>query len=122
MQHVNTVVINDPTRLSSLNGISPELNTFQKIVDHLKDVLEKRKFKQVITVGNSGGAHTAILLGYLLKVDYVVAFAPYPYMSVAEGIKRKDPAIKSMQKIIQGINNLPNEVQKYLNVNHLLKE
>lgn len=114
------VTISDDSRLKTLAGLPPEFPTFENLVVFLKGLINK--YKRVIITGTSGGAHTALLLGHLLKADYVVAFAVYPYLSVNELKRLHDPALISMSKLVKKFDGLPPESKKYFDLPNVLKD
>ncbi len=116
LMSTSRIVIKDPTKRKTLGGLPPKFPTFFDIIDYLQDTISSIQPKKIITTGTSGGAHTALLLGHLLKADQVVAFAPYPYLSIDEAKKRQDPALKSMSRVIKPLNELPDDVKTYLDL------
>lgn len=105
----------------ALAGLPPEYPSFFDLLSYLQETILSLKPKTLITTGTSGGAHTALLLGHLLKADQAVAFAPYPYLSIEEAKKRQDRALRTMWRVIQPLNELPDDVKIYLDLRpHLL--
>ena len=120
--NVSRIVLSDPTRQMTLGGLPPEHRSFPALVRHLRSQLMALKPQRLITVGTSGGAHTAMLLGHLLKADHAVAFAPYPYLSIAEVTRMGDPVLKSMRRILQRLDRLPNPVRKLFDLKDVLSK
>ena len=118
----STIIVSDPSRLKTLNGVSPECETFFDFLKYLEEAIHRISPKQIIVTGASGGGHTALLVGHLLKADYVVAFTPYPYLSIDEFRNRNDPALKSMWRILEQFNCLPPEIKKYFDLKDVLSE
>lgn len=114
------IIIIDPTRKKTLNGLHPEFKSFFDVVDYLQEKISFIQPKRLITTGVSGGGHTALLLGHLLKADHAVAFAPYPYLNIETARKMQDPVEKLIQKIMKEVNEIPDAVKKYLDLRPLL--
>ncbi len=96
LTEASKIIISDPTKHKTLGGIPPDFPTFSDLVQHLKEELVKYSPEQVITTGTSGGAYTAMLLGHLLKANYVVAFSAYPYLTAKACKKMGDPSLQTM--------------------------
>lgn len=122
LEHASKIVINDESKLQTLNGLQPEYPTFESLVNYLTNIIQINKFKSVIVTGTSGGGHPALLLGHLLKANYVVVFSPYPYLSISEFKKQKDPALQSMSKVIEMFDSLPLDAKKHLDLGNVLKD
>ena len=116
------IIISDKTKLNTLAGLPPAFPTFESLVVYLKDTIRKYNYKTIITTGTSGGGHTALLLGHLLESQFVVAFAPYPYLSIQELTKQKDPTLHSMSRIVDEFDRLPCDVKKYLDLHNILTD
>jgi hypothetical protein len=54
-------------------GINAEINSPEKLLDFLR---QETKGYKVITLGSSAGGYAAVLYGYLLNADQVMAFNP----------------------------------------------
>ncbi len=122
MENVSKIIITDKSRCCTLAGLPPRLSTFFELVGYLKSVITEGNYKKVITTGTSGGGHTALLLGYLLRADKAIVFSPYPYMSKEAFIQRNDPALKSMGRVVARVENLSEEVKPYLNLDEFMKQ
>lgn len=107
------IVIIDPTKRHTLGGLPPQCPSFFDFLNYLKQELARISSKRVIVTGTSAGAHTALLLGHILKADQVVAFSPYPYLSLEEMKKRRDPALQSMRRVIMELDQLPKDVKQF---------
>ena len=116
------IILTDPTKNLTLAGLPPEYPSFHDIVGYLRQEIADISPDKLIITGTSGGAHTALLLGHLLKANHVVAFAPYPYLSISELKTRKDPTLQSMRRVVLGLNSLPKKVKKYLDLRNVLSE
>jgi len=122
LMSADRIVISDPSKMLTLSGLPPDFSTFHDLLDHLKSFIHKGKYKRTIFTGASGGAHTALLLGHLMKADYVVAFAPYPYVSRHELERQNDNSIESMKRVIDQLSKLSDDVKVYFDLNHLLQD
>lgn len=120
LSHTSKIIITDPSKRKTLGGLAPDYPSFFHFVEHLQKEIGQISPKQLIVTGTSGGAHTALLLGHLLKANYVVAFAPYPYLSFREMEKRCDPALKSFYRVLRELDCLPNEVKTFLDLRDVL--
>jgi hypothetical protein len=114
------ITLTDPTRRMTLGGLPPEHMCFSDLVEHLQAQIALHSPRQVITVGTSGGAHTALLLAHLLQANYAVAFAPYPYLSIDAIRTMRDPVSQSMGPIIKALDCLPDAVKRYFDLRNVL--
>ena len=71
-------------------------------------------------LGTSGGGHSALLYGHLLKADRAVAFSPYPYLSIKTARQMEDPGLFSMQKQAIRFHRLPDKVKPYFDLKNVL--
>jgi hypothetical protein len=85
------IIIYDASFQKTLGGLPPYADSFEEFVEFLKTEVAEIAPKKVITLGCSAGAHSALLLGHLLKVDAVFAFAPFPYLSFEKSRAMNDP-------------------------------
>lgn len=116
------IVICDPSFRMSLGGLPPDFSTFDDLLENLRKLLAAHPHRQVICTGTSGGGHTALLLGHLLKADKVVVFAPYPYLSPEESRRRKDPDLVHMARVLEKLESLPEEAKRYRDLPGILSE
>ena len=117
---VSKIILIDSTTRLVLGGIQPEFASFAALVEYLKEEILNISPQNLIITGNSGGAHTAILLGHLLKANKVVCFAPYPYLSKEDFVRLGDPALKSMIRVMTRLETLPDDVKKYFDLKQVL--
>lgn len=120
LEYASKIVITDPSMLKTLGGLPPELATFEEMLAHLQQLIASYPHKNLYFTGTSGGAHTALLLGHLLKADKVVVFAPYPYISEEELRRRNDPALVSMARVIEKFEVLPEHLKRYRDLGNVL--
>lgn len=114
------IIITDRSMLKTLAGLPPDFKTFEHLIGYLENCISNIQHTNLIITGTSGGGHTALLLGHILNANKVVAFSPYPYLSIGEFKRMKDPALHSMSRIINGFDKLPVEVKKYLDLKNVL--
>ncbi|WP_150132309.1 hypothetical protein [Prosthecochloris sp. GSB1] len=122
LSEMSSIVISDPSKRKMLGGLSPEFPSFFDCLDHLRREIACLSPKKLLLLGSSGGAHTALLLGHLLEANYVVGFAPYPYLSIREISRRNDPVSGSMPRVVEALDNLSGDVKKYFDLRKPLAE
>ena len=120
LEGASRIILIDPSKLKTLAGLPPDFDSFAQLLEYLEDCVASIKHKTLIVTGTSGGAHTALLLGHLLKADYVVSFSPYPYLTINEFKRMNDPALESMRRIIYEFDKLPMEAKQYLDLKDVL--
>lgn len=118
----STIIITDRSRRLALGGVSDECPTIFALVEYLRQEIAQLSPGKIVVTGSSGGGYTAMLLGHLLKADHVVAFAPYPYTSRAAFVRQKDPALHTMDRIIESIERLPDSVWKFFDLRQVLSQ
>lgn len=118
----NKIIICDKSKKQTLGGLPPRLPTFFDIVEYLEKEIDFISPKNLIITGTSGGGHPAILYGHLLKADKVVAFSPYPYLSIETATKMKDPALQSFKRILDIFDQLPEKEKDLLDLKNILKD
>ncbi|MDG1279043.1 MAG: hypothetical protein P8O16_17320 [Algoriphagus sp.] len=119
LANYNKIIIYDRTLCLTLSGIDSFFSSFNEMIYYLKT--KSKKYKEILVTGNSGGGFTAILVGYLINADKVVAFAPYTYLDRETVILRNDPGILSMKRIFNKIENIKDPIDKFKNLNNLLE-
>lgn len=119
LTNYDKIIIHDRTLMLTLSGIENFFSSFIEMIEYLKT--KAKKYKEIVVTGNSGGGFTAILVGHLINANKVVAFAPYTYLERETIILRNDPAIHSMKRVINKIENIKDPIDKFKNLNDLLK-
>ena len=114
------IIISDKSKLQTLGGLPPEFPTFFDLFDYLQDQVSKIPYSQLVITGTSGGAHTALLLGHMLKADKVVVFSPYPYLSLSECKRMGDPALISMRRVLAKLDALPDKAKSLFDLRNIL--
>lgn len=115
------IIVHDPSYLKTLNGLPPHSSTFAEFLKALSFGVARVPHKKLIMVGTSGGGHSALLYGHLLRAHRAVAFACYPYLSIAQAKMMNDPALKSMERVLQQFDTLPVEAKQYLDLREVLQ-
>lgn len=119
-KNASKIVIRDSSGLKTLGGLLPDFPKFNDLLEYLKGIIATHHHKRLYITGASGGGHPALLLGHLLQADKVVAFAPYPYLSLKVAEDKNDPAFVSFRKLLDKFDNLPNDVKPYLDLADVL--
>jgi hypothetical protein len=84
------ILVRDPSKRLCLGGIDDTFNSFEKLIDELRNLIAQSGATCIMTIGTSGGAFTALLAGHLLRADFVHAFAPYTYANLINIVKYLD--------------------------------
>jgi tetratricopeptide (TPR) repeat protein len=114
LTELSKIIVFDSSFQKTLGGLQPYANTFEEFIEFLKKEIRLIGPKKVITVGCSGGGHTALLSGHLLQVDAAFAFSPFPYLTHGEGIPQDDPLQNS--PAFHRINELAERAGQYFNL------
>jgi len=114
LYNYSRILVRDPTQCLCLRGIGGEIDTFQKLIDKLRKMANELKARRIITIGSSGGSHTAMLVGHLLKADFVHVFAPFPYLTFRAAIRERNwEAIIKFRRTLAKLHLLPTGTRKY---------
>ncbi len=84
------IFVRDPTKRMCADGIGGQINSFDKLLDALRETTQRLNATRIITIGASAGTFPAILAAHLLKADYCHAFSPLPYVNLKRSILRMD--------------------------------
>jgi len=118
----HTITITDGSKMKTLNGLNNEFPNFSSIISFLNEYVKNNNIKKIVTFGCSGGGHSALLYGSLLKADLSIALNPFPYLSIEEIIKQKDErSLKVFLGLINKFNKLPNNIKKYFDLRDYIK-
>jgi hypothetical protein len=120
--YASKFVMTDPDRRLTLGGLPPQHPSFFDLLEHLRRETTRAPAERLVVTGTSAGGHTALLLGHLLDADYTVAFAPYPYLSMAEAEKTGDPTVKRMHEKEHPTTDLPDEVRPFFDLRDILSD
>jgi hypothetical protein len=114
------IILRDPSRLMFFQGIKGKYESFPELVEGLAAQIRKLGPKWLVVTGTSGGAHTALLLGHLLKADMATAFSPFPYIDKKTLRAQRDPALRVYAAIANRLDELPKETKRYYNLKDAL--
>ncbi len=118
----DSIIIYDPTKRATLGGLDPYFENFEQMVDYLQKIIAEGEYETVVTTGTSGGGHTALLLGHLLKAHYSVTFGPSPYFSKKKFKDLGDPGLLSMKRVLDQFEKLPDKIKLYFDLDEALSE
>jgi hypothetical protein len=122
LESADRIIITDRSRLMTLNGVDPEFETFEAMVGYLREMVGRKKYRQVLTLGTSGGGHTALLVGHLIRADQSVALVPYTYLSLKTLKRNQDPALKTMGSKAFELDDLSEEAKQYFDLDTVLRD
>lgn len=114
------IIIHDPSRLKTLNGLGRHLPTFYALTNFLKRQIIKIAPEELLLVGTSNGGHSALLFGHLLKADRVVAFSPLPYLSAKQCEAMADPLIERNRDLAAQFESMSCRLKRYLDLRPVL--
>ncbi|QTR49252.1 alpha/beta hydrolase family protein [Candidatus Thiothrix anitrata] len=114
------LIVFDESKRKTLGGLPPEHPTFFDVLNHLKNEIKSISANKIIITGTSGGGHSALLYGHLLQADKVVAFSPYPYVSIKTATLMQDPALHTMKKVLDLFDELPKQEKEFLDLKEVL--
>jgi len=84
------------------DGVPGFGNTVDEIATHLKGQIAQQGSNRVVMIGNSAGGFAALLFGWLLEVDEVIAFSPQTFISQTQRLLHADfrwrPQIRTVQQ------------------------
>lgn len=87
---IKRIFLRDRKRVWYHEGI-PELgNSIDAVADSLRAIIAEQQVQRVVTLGTSAGGYAALLFGYLLNVDRVVAFGPQTALSLFARLRSGD--------------------------------
>ncbi len=108
--NVSKVFLRDINRSWYHTGMYEISEDIEGTVSFLKEQINRSAAKRVICIGNSMGGYAALLFGILLKVDYILTFAPQTSL-------KKIDLIMSKQQIKHVHNHFSNT---YFDINEVL--
>jgi hypothetical protein len=121
LYNYSRILVRDPTQCLCLRGIGGELDTFQKLLDKISEIKQQLGARRIITIGSSGGSHTAMLVAHLLKADYSHVFAPFPYLTISRCIQQRNwEAMYKFRRTLLKLNFLPTGTDKYYDLRNVL--
>lgn len=72
----NYLFLKDRKKLWYHQGVKGFGDTIEELAENIKSVQKEFESKKIITIGWCGGGYGALLFGYLLKVDLILAASP----------------------------------------------
>jgi len=79
--NINKIYIRDLNQSWYHKGLSDAGTSIEDIAIYLKNEIIGNNIKKVLITGNSAGGYAALLLGFLLEVEEVIAFAPQTFLN-----------------------------------------
>ena len=123
LYNYSRIFVRDPTQCLCLRGIGGELDTFQKLIDKLREMAQQLNARRIITIGSSGGSHPAMMVAHLLNADYAHAFAPFPYLTITRAIQQRNwQALFKFRRTLFKLNFFPTGTRKYYDLRKALSE
>lgn len=117
----NRILIKDPSRRLCLAGIGPPLDSFELLLDRIKADRAAISPEKTYVLGTSGGGHSALLFGHLIKADIIHAFAPSTCTGLWNRIKqRRWQIIIRWREELLKLSRLPSGVKTLFDLKPLL--
>ncbi|KAB1064879.1 YqiA/YcfP family alpha/beta fold hydrolase [Salibacter halophilus] len=113
------ILIRDHHQAWYQKGVDNELNSFDKIKSYLEELIEKNDYKKVLFLGNSMGGYAAILLGTLIDVHHIIAFAPQSFIDPFYRFIYRDKRWKEQMK---NVHNCEQSHKEYFDLKAYLKQ
>jgi len=121
LYNYSRILIRDPSFRMCLCGVGGELDSMEKVVAEIRRIAEQLKARRLITVGSSGGGHSALLYAHLLKADYAHSFAPFTNANVWRFLHLHDwVTIRHFWRTVLKLNCLPTGVHRYYDLRKVL--
>ncbi|HEX2723894.1 MAG TPA: hypothetical protein VHM24_13340, partial [Gemmatimonadaceae bacterium] len=118
------ILLRDSSQTLYLRGLNPEAPSLAKLIDLLRQEIDRLAPEKVICIGTSGGGFAAILAGHLLKVDQVHAFGPTVYASIWAVLRNRDwhQLRNRWYVLLAGAVVLPRSVKRLLDLKPVLND
>ena len=115
--NTNKIFIHDKKNSWYHSGIPNHTKNIEETIEFIKRLTESKKYKKIVCFGASMGAYMSLLIGKLLNVQKVVAFAPQTFLDKNNReLYNEDRWINSLDKLVtQTIK------KEYLDLNLLYK-
>ncbi len=113
----NKLFLRDIKQNWYLNGLQNNTNNLKETIDLLKKLITHKKYKKVVSLGDSSGGFAAILFGNLLNFQKVIAFNPQTIISelhdkdISITLGRMNTADRLYQKCLNLKNFIPFSTQ-----------
>ncbi|MBU2885818.1 hypothetical protein KO507_08600 [Gilvimarinus agarilyticus] len=79
--NADKIFIKDSQQAWYHKGINSEIDSIDKLAEFIQEIIQSKKYKKCVLIGNSMGGFAAIAIGALLNVDSVIAFSPQSFIS-----------------------------------------
>ncbi len=115
--NTNKVFIHDKNNSWYHSGIPNFTNNLMQTIEFIRKLTQLKKYKRIVCFGASMGAYMSLLIGKLLDIQKVVAFAPQTFLDKNNRVKySEDRWSSNLDKIPQDID------MKYLDLNILYRD
>ena len=121
--HYHRILLRDPSQCCYLRGV--DSTGFEGLVEKLRTEIARINAKRVVFMGVSAGGFASLLLGALLKPDYVHAFSPYTYLNLSLALNKgnfRDSIFRFPRVFLQINFMLPHRQRKYRDLRPVLEE
>jgi len=99
-------------------GLPGIADNIDGVAVYLRDMIREQQPRKVVAVGNSAGGYAALLFGYLLSANIVLAFSPQTFISRHERALHGDDRWGEYQ--ILNAHQSPTRQEKYFNLKRTL--
>ena len=99
-------------------GLPGIADNIDGVAVYLKNMIREQQPRKVVAVGNSAGGYAALLFGYLLSANIVLAFSPQTFISKQERALHGDDRWEEYQ--ILNAHQSPTRQEKYFNLKRTL--
>lgn len=104
--NIDKIFIRDLNQSWYHKGLENKAQKLEDIAFMLRKIIKEKKYKNVVCLGNSMGAYASIIIGTLINVNKVIAFAPQTFLNNELREKYKD------NRWIEQISNFPENIKK----------
>lgn len=84
------VFIRDLNQAWYHKGVDSQINSLSALIEQLEGLIKEGNYDKVIFIGNSMGGYAAIMLGYLMKINHVIAFSPQTFIAPLKRVLHLD--------------------------------
>ena len=116
------ILVREPWHFCYLKGIDEK--GLEGLVERLQNEIRRLAPKRVVFIGVSSGGYASLLLGHIMRPDYVHAFSPYTYLDFINLVKDgsyRSPQLRWLLTMIR-INLLSPKLRRYLDLQRMLME
>lgn len=109
--NIDKIFIRDLNQSWYHKGLENKAQTLEDIAFLLKNIINEKKYKKVVCLGNSMGAYASIIIGTLINANRVIAFAPQTFLNKELREKYND------NRWVEQISNFPSDIkEEYLDL------